>query len=380
MVQREKRVAVVMLGAIAVLGGYSLIRAVVIQPRQDQIAALHQERARRDKLDNILAGEAASRERWHDLTRRTLSTHADEAHKQFFKDAADLIAASGLREPSNAKVISAGQPIRFKDRTRKGFVELPLSVTVEGDLTQLTEFLIRIYELPYLVRVNSVTIARDASEGAGGSSARGRRAAREASTKLSVAMKLSTLVLPAIPDVEHPVYDPTSATETQPVSMSLLATRDVSEYEEIAKRNLFELFRPPPPPEPERPAVADSRPPKPQEPPPRDPREGTEDLFLTATLSLNGEPVAYVSDQSRREEPPQKVRLNEQLDDGRLVLIHPSGVVVQSPMPPAGGAGGEGGTYYYYYAFKKSFRDREPLNLDDATEVARQLRLVLGPR
>lgn len=380
MVQREKILAGAMAGAIGLFGAFQLIQTQIVAPRATQIETLQRERLRQSRLENILAGAPATLERWHALTRRTLSASPDEAHKLFYKHVAELIAASGLREATNAKVISQGQPLRFKERTRRGFVELPLSVAVEGELPQVVEFLRRVYELPYLVRVGSLNISRDASEPPGGER-RNRRSGRS-ETRLNVTMKLSTLVLPRLPNVEHPTYDPALPPDSQPAELPPLARRDPDAYEEIARRNLFQLYV-----EPVRevvrsePAHNDKPPPQAPPPPPPDPRRGTDNLYLTATVSLDGEPIAYVIDQSRREEEPRKYRLNDPIDDGRLVLIHPTGIVVESPNPPPGEPAADENRpdqrYLYFYPFRKSFRERELLRPDENTEIARLVRAVL---
>ena len=71
---------------------------------------------------------------------------------------------------------------------------------------------------------------------------------------------------------------------------------------------------------------------------------------------------AVVIDQQQRDKAPQKYGLDEQFDDGTLILILPKGVVVRT--------GGKD----YFYPLGKSFRDREEVSADTHPEVWKALR------
>lgn len=374
MVQREKILVGCVIGAVGLLGGVKLVQSQVIAPRRAQITALSEERERRDKLETLVAGIDAAHQRWYQQTQRTISADPAEAHKDFFEDIGRLTSEAGLTKELR---IRKRTPMRFKDKARKGFVELPLAVSVKADLPSLVTFFQRFHELPYQTRVTSVTISPEV-ESAGGE--KKRRNAAHHSTELSVSVVLSTLVLPRLPELEHPLCDRENPPDPSQASAAL-ALREASAYEEIARLNVFQLYHPPPPQPPpdETPKVAKTD--KPPAPPPADPRKGTEHLYLKGTVSLNGVPVAYVADDSKLEEEPKKYHLNDRIDDGRLVLIHHSGIVVQSPTPAHPDAdepdspGAE--QQLYYYAFRKSFKEREPLSLDEDSELARLVRAVL---
>ncbi|MEP0848368.1 MAG: hypothetical protein HRF50_16290 [Phycisphaerae bacterium] len=374
MVQREKILVGCVIGAAGLLGGVKLVQSQVIEPRRAQIAAVIAERERRDKLETLVAGIDAAHQRWYQQTQRTISADPAEAHKDFFEDIGRLTRETGLTKELR---IRKRTPMRFKDKSRKGFVELPLAVSVKADLPSLVAFLQRFHELPYQTRVTSVTISPEA-ESAGGE--KKRKNAAKHSTELSVSIVLSTLVLPRLPELDHPLCNREDPPDPSQASAAL-AMRKASDYDEIARLNVFQLYHPPPPEPPpdETPKVA--RTDKPQPAPPADPRKGAEHLYLKGTVSLNGVPIAYVADDSKLEEEPKKYHLNDRIDDGRLVLIHHSGIVVQTSTPPNPGAvesdASRSEQHFYYYPFRKSFKEREPLTLDEDSELARLVRAVL---
>lgn len=374
MVDRQKILMGCVAGVVGLYGFVRLTHVLLIEPRRAQIAALEHEQSRRATLENLLATIPAAEGRWYEQTRRTLSADPDQAHNEFYNDIARMTNEVGLHKDLRLGKRTA---IRFRDRQRRGFVELPLAISVKGQLESLVRFMRALHELPYHARVSNISVSPVQAGAARNERGRGRRSEQE-SVELSITMVVSTLTLPKLPGVQHPVHDPHDP-EPAP-SRPLLADVEPDEYEKIAAVNIFQLYvPPPPPPDPpvERPPVARTEDP-PRQPPP-DPRKGTENLYLRGTVSLHGEPIAYVVDETRLTEEPRRFRLNDRIDDGRLVLIHPSGIVVQSPTSPDGLALADAGDrqFLYFYAFRKSFREREPIDVDEPTEIARILRDVL---
>jgi hypothetical protein len=87
------------------------------------------------------------------------------------------------------------------------------------------------------------------------------------------------------------------------------------------------------------------------------PREGADQKFVRVTTCLDGEPACYVYDELHKDQPPLKFCLDEDIDDGRLLLILPRGLVVRV------------GQEDYFYPLGKSFEDREKLDPDEHPEA-----------
>jgi len=73
----------------------------------------------------------------------------------------------------------------------------------------------------------------------------------------------------------------------------------------------------------------------------------------------------------------KRVAIDEQVDDGTVILIDPTGMVVRVPQRGAPGqppGEADGGHEDYFYPLGKSFKDRQPFEPELHAELARQLR------
>jgi hypothetical protein len=107
--------------------------------------------------------------------------------------------------------------------------------------------------------------------------------------------------------------------------------------------------------------------------PPRQPPRPNKKLV--GTTSTNGELVAYVRNEGRRELPLERVGLNESIDDGTLVLVHPRGIVVQVEEQ----AGEAFAFRYYVYRLGTPFTEREELNPEVYPGIREELDKALVP-
>jgi hypothetical protein len=96
---------------------------------------------------------------------------------------------------------------------------------------------------------------------------------------------------------------------------------------------------------------------------------------LQGVGGLEEGPVAYVVDPDDPTEPPQEYRLNDEVDDGKLVLIVPEGMVVR--VPPKSGQ--RQPPTHYFYPLGSNFKEREEVDPSVHPQVSRLLQLVLKP-
>lgn len=373
MTQRERVLAGCLLGAVVGFGGYKLVKSQVVEPRRALIADIQKERARRDELEVRLNAADKTKEAWQAQTKQTLHVDWAEARAVFRRDVTTLLDRNNLITDTT-RVRPIKEDIK-KTGPWEGFVEVPLSVDgVRGTLSDLVNFLRDLYQRPYLVRVDSLRLSAD----------RGRRSAgrkdKAAVTDLQVniVMTISTLVLPKLPDLEHPTFDLVGLDDPNSeqlfVSAARLRAEDVEAYNEIARVNFFEPYQPPVARQEvkQRPVVKRQETPKPPPPPP-DPRRDADKWVLSGIGRLDDGPIAYVINSDQPLNPPTEYRLNDAADDGNVVLLVSEGMVVR--VPPS--TGRRQPPKNFFYPLGCNFKEREEVNPAEHPEVARLLRLVL---
>lgn len=374
MTNREKILAGSLGAAVVLIGGLNLVQNRIIAPLRDkrnEVVALQQ---RQEALQTRLMAAASTQELWRTRTAATLHADPFEAHHRFRVDVENLLKRAGLTNLS----VRQRDPREEKKGVRNGFVELPVSITAEGNLSQLVAFMKDFYQRPYLTRITWMTVNASGAAAPAAPANRRNRNAPAASAggdepKLSVSIVAAALVLPPQPGVPSRALDPNKVEEPTP---GMLA-EDPNHYAEVVSANLFKLYVPPPPPkvEPppvETPPVAVAPPPKIEPPPP--PAEEPH-LTLIAVMGNGDDLVAWVRDDRRKDEPPTRVRLNDPLTNGKVLLIHPRGIVVRIPPP----AGQPGNPTDYFYRLGKVFTERTPLDPAEHAEVLRELAVALRP-
>jgi Tfp pilus assembly protein PilO len=372
MTQREKILASCVAGVVVVYGGFKLIESKVYEPATQLTADIQKERDYRDRLQVRLNGAEKITQAWEKYTRQTLSEDPFAAHQAFRTDVGLLLERNSLTE--GLKISQLRERIEKKG-PRQDFVELPLSVRVTGRLGNLDNFLKDFFQRPYLVRLDKLDLAAEQIPKSR------RKKGSSTEPKLSITMTLSTLVLPNPKGVDHPVFDlamltdPDQEAEAVLVSAARLRQEDVDVYAKIADPNPFEIYYepPPPPPPPEHPKQPEQpkvEGPKPPPPPPPDPRRNADKFVLNGVGRVDDGPIAYVINSDESGEPPEEYRLNDEIDDGRLVLIVPEGIVVRTH-------GHRQPAKNYFYPLGGTFKDREEVNPTEHPQIERQLRVVL---
>ena len=377
MTQRERVMAGCLVGAVVVFGGYKLVKSQVVEPRRRLIASIGKERARRDDFEARLNAAEKTTQVWQTLTQRTLHADWAEAGAVFRRDVTTLLDRNKLITGDAETRIGSLQERVVRKGAREGFVEVSVRVEAVCDaLSDLVDFLRDLYQRPYFVRVDSLTVGADNARGL--RERRGRRAT--GALQLKIRMMLTTLVLPKAPNLEHATFELASLDDPDSeqlfASAARLRAEDIDTYSEIARVNFFKAYEPPPAkpkpkPEPEERPVA--RKPTPTKPPPPDPRRDADKWVLTGVARLDDGPIAYVLNTDDPLEPPSEYRLNDEADDGRVVLLVPEGIVIRVTAE----RGGRQPPKNYFYPLGCNFKEREEVNPAEHPEIARMLRLVL---
>lgn len=419
--RRQRMLAIA--GAI-VVGGAALYQFgawAFYRPLQKLNSDLQAVQSRKEHLLALLKNQQDALGEWRDWYGRALHERDTEAELRFREDLAQLLEKHGLREGLS---LSPGA----KRTATNGFVEVPFTVNVVGTFEELVSFLVDFYQRPYLARIRDLTLISEdtglnpkrtagaaASEAArsGGSAGRGGRAGGRAGrngasspgaapaasagghveakdARLRITLTAVALVLPPISTMKadrKPLaellpalkdFKPTvlpHVPEEWPTVKRL--SRDASELSGVMNTYVFTKFVPKPEVVVQKPTetqpVAKVDTPPPTLPPPV--RPNADKQFVIASVSLNGQPAVLVRDDSAGG-ATRRYAIEEPVDDGTVILIDPTGMVVRVPHKPAPGqpADAEAGHEDYFYPLGKSFRDRQPFQPELHAELARQLR------
>jgi hypothetical protein len=365
MTRREKIMALCVGGALGGLALSYVVNWAVVRPFhnvRDQIAAEHR---RSHNLQTTFQQVENIEDEWKKLAARTLANDVREAQRRFQEDMQHLLALHGLRDTK----VAPGAFLTYKD----GSHGVPLIISAAGTLKEILGFLCDFYCRDYLARLDQVRISADqgvlgdvntnrqrtggARHGRPGSPPGGRREQQFGPDGPVLKLNVSavTLVLPKLRGIDCPA-------ESEIVELpGGRLQRERAAYNAILDRNPFLPYQ-------EKVVAYTGPTSQPQHdgpsppPPPPPPPDGRDQKFVRVTTCLDGEPMAYVYDEQRRDQPPDKYYLDDPIDDGRLLLILPRGLVVRV------------GAEDYFYPLGKSFRDREKLTADDQPEIWEALR------
>jgi len=377
--QRERVLAGCMAAVLVGYGGFTLIKSQVVDPREGLTEDIKTQSERRDHLQILLNGADKIVGDWQKQTGQTLGLEAGAAQDAFREDVNTLLQRHKLTQdlvitPYKARVERKGY--------RENFTELPISVRTKGKLADVVSFMKDLYQRPYVVRVDKLSLVAEH----GRKSSRKKKAGRPPEPTLSVSMTLSTLVLPPIDEIEHPTLDLAAyndpAREVEPVAVaSRLAFEDMEEYGEIAEKNFFWIYEPPPPVVKKTPKPEPNEEPKVKPTPTTTPkvvvdvRKDADKWVLCGMGWVDAGPIAYVTNIDDAGMPPEEYYLNDEIDDGRLVLIVPEGMVVRV-------AGEKQGTRTlppknYFYPLGETFKDRVEVQPAKHPQIAQLLQQVL---
>jgi Tfp pilus assembly protein PilO len=367
----EKKLLAAFGSVVGVYFGYMTLDTLYITPRRELAGKVVDEEKRLQNLLDEMDKTKATNADWARQTQRTLSLKRDEAQLVFRDQIAKLLEKHQLQFGHS---LSPQQPREIKKDSRKGFVELPLQMSLEGKLANLTAFLEDVQKLPYYVSVDKLVLnASAADQGlAGASTGKDKKGPRPGFSKdgptLRAELRLSSLVLPKVADVVHLVCDPGK----EGVQPALKPRDSEGSYATVAATNVFRPYAVPEPPqvkvvETKHPETRPVTPVTP--PPPKDTR------VLVGTPSLNGEPVAFLRDELKKSDPPEELRLNAAVCEngkGKLVLVHPKGIVIRIAEP------NDAPPKNYFVALGQKISEREELSPQAHPDVYAMLSRVIS--
>jgi hypothetical protein len=179
-------------------------------------------------------------------------------------------------------------------------------------------------------------------------------------------LTVSTIVLPTVQNIPPAPVAEIKATEQPRLARELLA------YALIHEKNLFEEYQPPVV-EPPAPVEAVKASEKKSEEVKESPKPPPSERAVVSTMAFDGKLFADVQDLDKPANPLTRVTLNETMDDGKVVLIHPKGVVVR-----VGNGRGNGGFKDFLYKLGRPFKEREELSAEKHPEIHHELLRAIG--
>ena len=348
MTGRERIIASVVGGVVALTGGFKLTRLAVIEPLRSLNQSLETAAEKKANLEDFVEQHQHVAEEWQAYTARTFSENVEKVKVSFFSEVAQLLELHDLTEERSITP-------RTPRPQKSGLVEVSLQVRAQGSLESVVGFMRDLRQWPYLARLSNVRLR--AEKGSSARKTRGRSRGSNERATLAVSMTATTLVLPKLKGTKHQPPDPNQPAPTY-------FAQEPEAYDEIAEVNFFQKYRPPV----RTVQTATTRQVVPHEEPEQPRPKPRPNMKVVGVESLYGDLIACVLDEDHREEPLAEFRLNDRIDDGTLVLVHPKGIVVR--VPKREGADDE--TEDYFYQIGSSFRDR--LRLEEADpEIIREL-------
>ncbi|MGE3181927.1 MAG: hypothetical protein AB7N71_09870 [Phycisphaerae bacterium] len=368
MTSRERVLAIGVVGTIGVWGSIALAKKLIIQPFDQQKKNIENAYLELDELENKRDFELRDvAERYMALTSQTLAANNEVAMRRFREDINSLLEKHGF---SRGELTVKAQSI---SETKDGTAVLPVSISAKGKLKETVALLLDLYRRNYMLRVETVNLTAE-QESAAEKKKRGGRPEPEG-PDLNISLVVSTITLPKLshPTLgDIPVRPLPAVAESETPSLA----RELSEYDRIAATNIFAEYVPPPPPPPVReeqqeqvktePVVVRKEDPK---PPPVDPRKDAGNFRLVGATSLRGEPAVYIKDTTSAESA-EPYRLNDEIDDGVLLLVTPRGMVVRSTKGKDAGKD-------FVYKLGGTYLDREELDPREHPSFAAELKLAL---
>ena len=384
--KREKVLGIIVATVLVLCLGGAVVKWGVVDRWNGIQDDITKARQRVQSLNMQLAQARTAEANW--LALRPLSHNLRSAEQRFRRDISGLLEQHGLHENLTIRTLSPGNIESSRDVK---FAAARVSFQTRGTLKQVTNFLCDFYRRDYLTKLEKITLTAEdkgRSSSRTGSRRAGWRRGGRATTKrqegpsygpegpnLNVSIIATALVLPQIKGLEREAI--TEITPPDPDDQGLLP-RPIDEYAAIWETNLFKEWQPKATAKVKEPIKRDDGPkvvrkdPERKPTPPKQPRPNKK---LIGVNSMSGTLIASIQDPRRRELPPERVGLNEEIDDGTLVLICPRGIVVQVEQP----AGETFEFKYYVYKLGTRFEDREELDHEMYPEIAEQLELALVP-
>ncbi len=324
---REKILVSVVAGLLVLFVGYQVVNRLLIRPVRrlnTDIAACEKDL---DRFKNMRLLAARYKKWWRELAHRTLGADERTVQARFGDEITRLLADSRLGNRSR-------RPLHSERVQRKlDLLRVPFSVSAEGSLQNVTEFLTAFYERPYLAQITKLDLNPKGVKSAG---------------QLKMSARVETIVLPKL-ELAGAVGVLSTNPSSQP-TLKRYAEEDATAYAMIWEKQFLTRYEPPPPKPPTKPRPTQTNKPsghKPTVPPtPRDNRSLIT-VMAVATYPGSREVITYNSRTKAQE--VYRVGDSKKMDDGDLVMVHALGAVVRR------------NSMDYFYAVGSTFAEATPV-------------------
>jgi hypothetical protein len=278
--QREKTLAMLVGGIVAIFVVGFGIRAVLLQPLRQIDKAIKASQEKIDKINKERTLSIAADDRLQKTALKTFGETIDQASATSGEILTKRILESGLEESEFTRTPAS-------PRKLKGAHEIGWIVQGEGPLTNIVNLLFLLENSPYLHRVENVTVTTG-----------------EAVGRVKTRFRYLTLVLDPSPDVQR---------KALPDKFTLDSTERHA-YDDLIARDILRPYikRPAPPPKPPTPPGSSGGTPAPTAP-------GPESFKVVSLSEWEGQPEVHVLDTAAQK--TKRYKPGEQLAGGTIVCV-----------------------------------------------------------
>jgi hypothetical protein len=332
MTTREKKLAYILGGAIALGALYQGVNVLALGPLRAMDEDIAKARKDSDKLERELRAARRKKKSWARFAKRTIGTEDNQAELSVWlnSEIIDLVTRAGMSKIN----VKPGQSRGIK-KTR--LISLPYTVTAEGPLSSVTNFLYEFYTWPFNIKISSLEI--------------NPRKGRSATNMVRMEAKIEALIVPLgedLPKVTTAELEP----ELRPEPDRELHPDGMQAYALIGSTDIFSGREPKPPPRtvtkvPEPRARPPQREPRVTPPPTSPPSRDRQVTVVRALLTYPGKQEVVTFNELSQER--KVVAIGERIEgDTKLLRIHPYGAIAQAD-----------DNLYYLYPLSKPFTERE---------------------
>ena len=300
--KREKTMAIVVVGALVLLLGNSVVKKVFISPLAEVDRKIKSEKDKIKKNEAQLKQKNRMIQYWKSIDKRSLDADPGDAFLTLSARVTTLITKSGLKDVSV-------KPISISVKKSKGielYYPIAVNLSAKGTLDQIIKFFAMVDHEPYILKLTGYTLRTESED------------------LLSISnCRIESIVL-AEPKLEKytPPSDRLEITATQPGVISTLDPK----YAMIVSTDIFSPKKIPPPPPP-KPVVKPTPTPRPVNPPPpaRPVAKGPgKPGDVVGVFRIGEASGAYIRDQQEVTWYQPGEELENKM---KLKFVHPLGIV-----------------------------------------------------
>lgn len=223
---REKRMVIVLGVLLGLLAAWT-VKSQYVKKLDSLDAQIVNLKKDRERIDSEKRRLKKGKESWAETGHQTLALEEGQAQTLFRPDVDALVQEVGL---SKASVTLKGVTKSGKN----GLRSLNCTVTAEGQLDNILQFMFKVHQRPYLVRCRGITVDR----------LTGKNIPKNT---LRLNADLDTLLLPDAKADGLPRVQPVDITSRPAEVPSRTRLAKLDDYQTIVKRKVFEPWTPPVP-------------------------------------------------------------------------------------------------------------------------------------